>query len=211
MSIHYPAGTKARSRELLKEEKPKEKAKKESPLKGKHLLSAANRGQSFEDDINSTNLYYREKGLALVQKRPTPIKIVHVDYSKGAKITEAYFETQSTTDYNGIYKGHYLDFEAKSTRGKTSFPLGNIAPQQVDHLERVLSQGGIAFFLIELTKSEEVYLLDASYICRFYREAPRHSIPFDAIREHGVPVKQGFNPRLDYLKAVDLLYFDTRK
>jgi recombination protein U len=80
----------------------------------------------FEADINESNAYYLEHDLCLVTKRPTPINVVKVDYTHGAKITQAYFETQSTTDYNGVYQGHYLDFEAKSTQSKTSFPLHNI-------------------------------------------------------------------------------------
>ena len=58
----------------------------------KTLLSAANRGMSLEEDINLSNDYYREMGIALINKRPTPINIVKVDYSRGARITDAYFE-----------------------------------------------------------------------------------------------------------------------
>lgn len=200
MSIHYPAGTKPKRVVTPKKEK------KESPLKGRHILSAANRGQSFEDDINSTNEYYRNKDLAIIHKRPTPINIVSVDYSKGAMITKAYFETQSTTDYNGVYKGRYIDFEAKSTRSKTALPLGNIAAQQVEHLEKVLRHGGIAFFLIELARFSEFYLLPAEFVCRFYREKPRKSIPFSDIRTYGYVIKEGFSPRIDYLPVVDLVF-----
>lgn len=201
MSIHYPAGTKPKRVATT----PK-KEKRESPLKGRHILSAANRGQPFEDDINSTNEYYRNKDLAIIHKRPTPINIVSVDYSKGAMITKAYFETQSTTDYNGVYKGHYIDFEAKSTRSKTALPLGNIAAQQVEHLERVLRHGGIAFFLIELARFSEFYLLPAEFVCHFYREKPRKSIPFSDIRTYGYAIKEGFSPRIDYLPVVDLVF-----
>ena len=100
--------------------------------------SAANRGMNLEDDINSSNEYYRNKNICLIYKRPTPINIVKVDYSRGARIIDAYFEKQSTTDYNGVYKGKYIDFEAKNTTNKTSFPLHNIYKHQIEHLKQVL-------------------------------------------------------------------------
>ena len=50
-------------------------------------------------------------------------------------INEAYFRTPSTTDYNGVYNGYYIDFEAKETKNKTSFPLNNIHAHQVEHMK----------------------------------------------------------------------------
>ena len=32
-------------------------------------IAAGNRGMDFEEDINSSNLYYRDKGLCLITKR----------------------------------------------------------------------------------------------------------------------------------------------
>ncbi len=170
----------------------------------------ANRGMVFEADINSSNDYYLKIDRALISKRPTPINVVKVDYSNGAKITQAYFEKQSTTDYNGVYRGKYLDFEAKSTQSTTSFPLHNIAPQQVEHLERVIRHNGIAFFLINFALLNLTYLLPAQYICVFYREKPRKSIPLSAIKEHGILIKEGILPRYEYLDAVDQYYFPSK-
>lgn len=170
------------------------------------ILNAGNRGMSFEEDINISNEYYTDKGLALITKRPTPINVVKVDYSRGALITQAYFEKQSTTDYNGVYKGRYIDFEAKSTKNKTSFPLANITKHQIEHLKEVLSHNGIAFFLIQFEAFAEVYLLDASYIISFYENGDRKSIPYSEIKEHGSIVKQGLNPRLYYLDIVEEKY-----
>ena len=181
MKIKYPKGQEP--------EGVSAPLKVHKPAIGKRL-SAANRGMDFEADINIT-------------KRPTPINVVKVDYSHGAKITNAYFEKQSTTDYNGVYQGRYLDFEAKETKSKTSFPISNIAPQQVAHLEKVEKNGGFAFFLIHLSQTDETYLLKASYVCRFYREKPRKSIPFAEIRSEGYAVKEGYNPRFDFLAAFD--------
>ena len=80
---------------------------------------------NLEYDLNITNEYYRTIAKAYIYKKPTPIKLVKVDY-KHNKINEAYFDMPSTTDYNGLYKGKYIDFEAKETTNKTSFPLNNI-------------------------------------------------------------------------------------
>ena len=171
------------------------------------LLSAANRGLSLEEDINLSNEYYRDMGIALITKRPTPINIVKVDYSKGARITDAYFEKQSTTDYNGVYKGKYIDFEAKNTKSETSFPLSNISEHQIVHLRNVIKHGGIAFFIICFQIKNEVYLLDASFVIEFYEKGGRKSIPYSVFKEKGVLVKQDYTPRLHYIDAVETLYF----
>lgn len=170
-------------------------------------ISASNRGMDLEGDINLSNEYYKNSGIALVTKRPTPINIVKVDYSKGARITDAYFEKQSTTDYNGVYKGKYLDFEAKNTKSKTSFPLSNIEQHQIDHLKRVLEHGGIAFFIIQFQTRNEVYLLDASFVIEFYEHGERKSIPYEVFKQDGILIKQGFSPRLYYIDAVEAKYF----
>ena len=170
-------------------------------------LSSANRGMNLENEINLSNQYYRDHDICLITKRPTPINIVKVDYSKGAKITHAYFEEQSTTDYNGVYKSKYIDFEAKNTKSKTSFPLSNIEKHQIIHLRRVIEQGGIAFFIIQFQTLNEVYLLDASFVIDFWENGERKSIPYEVFKKEGLPIKQGYNPRLYYLDAVDIKYF----
>ena len=151
--------------------------------------------------------YYRDMGIALINKRPTPINIVKVDYSRGARITDAYFEKQSTTDYNGVYKGKYIDFEAKNTKSETSFPLSNISDHQIIHLKNVIKHGGIAFFIICFQLKNEVYLLDASFVVEFYEKSGRKSIPYSVFKEKGVLIKQDYTPRLHYIDAVETLYF----
>ena len=170
-------------------------------------LSSANRGMDFEHEINLSNAYYREHDICLITKRPTPINIVKVDYSKGAKITHAYFEEQSTTDYNGVYKSRYIDFEAKSTKNRTSFPLNNITKHQIEHLKQVIHHGGIAFFIINFQSLNKIYLLDAKYVIDFYENGERKSIPLDCFIKEGIEVKQGYNPRIDYIKSIEVKYF----
>lgn len=192
--IHYPGGVRP-----VAEFTGKTQPKKKMTMK----IAPGNRGMDFEAEINQTNDYYKEKDLAVFSKRPTPINIVKVDYSRGAKITEAYFETQSTTDYNGVYKGHYVDFEAKSVHGKTSFPLANIPRQQIEHLKYVLRHGGIGFFLIRFVAKEETFLVPASYVIDFYEKRERASIPLEDIRANGYLIPVGYRPRYDFLPLID--------
>ena len=62
------------------------------------------RGSTLEDMINRTNERYREKGLALIQKVPTPITPIKID-KEHRHITLAYFEQKSTVDYIGAVQG----------------------------------------------------------------------------------------------------------
>ena len=182
--MRYPNGKTYQKKENVEQ-------KKESAHRT--LLSAANRGMSLEEDINLSNDFYRDAGIALINKRPTPINIVKVDYTRGARITDAYFEKQSTTDYNGVYKGRYIDFEAKNTKSTTSFPLSNISEHQIVHLKNVLKHGGIAFFIISFQMKDEIYLLDASFVIDFYEHGKRKSIPYDVFTKEGVLIKQDYS------------------
>src|SRR5690625_1760422 len=113
----------------------------------------SNRGMTLEEDINVTNKYYLNSNLAVIHKKPTPIQIVNVHYPKrsAAVITEGYFQQSSTTDYNGIYRGKHIDFEAKETKSKTSFPLANIHDHQINHMRSIIKHGGLSFMIIRFT------------------------------------------------------------
>lgn len=172
----------------------------------------AHRGMSLEEDISLSNEYYLHASKAVIYKKPTPIQIVKVDYPKreAAKIVEAYYKKPSTTDYNGLYRGHYVDFEAKETKVKT-FPFANISKHQIDHLQRIIDHGGIAFVMIAFTSLNEVYLIDASYVIHDYYHAKRKSMTYDKIKTLGHIIPQGYQPRLDYLKVIDEVYFKEDK
>ncbi len=165
----------------------------------------ANRGMGLEDDLEQSNCHYRLHDIALIYKKPTPITIKKVTYpnQKYTKITDGYFKKSSTTDYNGIYKGFYIDFEAKETTSKTSFPLSAIHKHQFDHLEGVSKHGGIAFIIVRFSSNKETFLIGIDFIIDFLKKSDRKSIPYNIIKETAILIKEGYSPRLDYLSAVD--------
>ncbi|AYM03324.1 Holliday junction resolvase RecU [Levilactobacillus yiduensis] len=168
------------------------------------------RGMTLEEELNESNTYYEVTGQAVVHKKPTPIKIVKVDYPKrsAAVIKEAYFSTASTTDYNGVYQGHYLDFDAKETRNKSAFPLKNFHQHQIDHMRACSAQGGICFAIIKFVTRQEVFLYRATDLYAFWdaqQAGGRKSIPYADIAAKGILITAELQLPIPYLKAVDQL------
>lgn len=180
-------------------------------IKKKEALTYSNRGMSLEEDINRTNKQYLTNNLAVIHKKPTPIQVVKVDYPKrsAAKITEAYYRRSSTTDYNGVYKGYYLDFEAKETKNKKSFPLNNFHEHQIEHMKKTSKHGGISFSIVLFSTLNKIYLLPSGFLFKWwdqqFNKDGRKSIPIKEIEKENTLVPYGYNPRIHYLKIVDQL------
>jgi recombination protein U len=201
MNFHYPNG---------KRYVPKKADSSQKTIHRKNF-AYSNRGMTLEEDLNETNAYYLEQQIAVIHKKPTPVQIVQVDYPKrsAAVIKEAYFKQASTTDYNGLYKGKYIDFEAKETKFPTSFPLKNFHEHQIRHMEGVLHHNGICFVIVRFTALEEVYLLEAGHLLDFWKrmkEGGRKSITKKEVETLGHRIPLGLHPRIDYLRIIDYLY-----
>ena len=125
------------------------------------------RGSTLEDFINQTNETYREHGLALIQKIPTPITPVNIDQTT-RHITLAYFDQKSTVDYIGVVQGIPVCFDAKECNTLT-FPLQNIHQHQMDFMEAFEKQEGIAFFLIYFSAMEKYYYLSYEEAKAFWK------------------------------------------
>jgi len=170
-----------------------------------NINSHSNRGMNLEADLNDTNEYYRYNDIAIIYKKPTPITINKVDYKsrKDAVIKEAHFKVPSTTDYNGVYKGKYIDFEAKETKSLTSFPLINVHKHQIDHLENIYKHGGIGFIIVRFIRLNKTYLLFIEDLLNFLNNEKRVSIPISYFEKNAYVIKEAIRPRLDYLKVID--------
>ena len=195
-SINYPI------KKINNSSKPLRKVEKKSLNKDIH----SKLGMRLEEDINITNKYYLNHDIAVIYKKPTPIKIVRVSYLKrsAAKITEAYFKDPSTTDYNGIYKGKYIDFEAKECNNATSFPFSSIHKHQIKHLENVIKHGAIAFIILKMVKHNEVYLIKAQDFIKYYSKHERKSLPYSWIKENGYLIDNSRYTRpCDYIEQIN--------
>jgi len=195
---NYPNGSKVKGKKYQPEKFSQKK---------RHVVEFGKRGMNFEEAINQSNAYYLTHGFCVVHKKPTPIQIVKVDYPQRskAKISEAYFKQASTTDYNGVYKGKYLDFEAKETKQKTSFPFSNFHQHQLKHMEAVLEQKGIAFVLLFFSRLQRVFFYPAEKLIEQYRTSKRKSLKLSDIEQEGIELIIKIAPQIPYLEAVDVL------
>jgi len=169
-----------------------------------------NRGMWLENLINDSNSYYEYIDKALIYKKPTPIKILKVSYPDRSHtvINKAVFSSISTLDYNGIYKGRYIEFDAKETQSKTSFPLSNIHVHQLNHIKKIIYFGGIAFLIVRFVKLDETFILMGSDLINFINTHDRKSIPYSYFKEVGYVLELKYNPRLDYIKVIDYIIRD---
>jgi recombination protein U len=180
--------------------------------KNNKYVSFGNRGTTFEEEINLSNEYYLNYGLAVIHKKPTPVQIVRVHYPKrsAAVIQEAYFRQASTTDYNGIYKGKYIDFEAKETRNKTLFPLQNIHLHQALHIKEILKHGGITFILIKFSTLNRIFFITGEVFITYWdrmQNNGKKSLSLEELVKDCYELKQTYNPHVNYLEIVDKHYF----
>ncbi len=167
----------------------------------------ANRGMSLENDLNETNSYYRTYDIALIYKKPTPIRIAKTDY-KHMRITDGFFESPSTLDYNGVYKGRYIEFDAKETKSKTSFTINNIHKHQIDYIKKAIKHGGIIFLIVRFSTLQKDYLLKGDDLLKFIDENERKSIPLEYFQRNCYELHIKYSPRLDYIKAVDKIIIE---
>ena len=142
------------------------------------------RGSTLEELINNTNEYYRDHGLALVQKIPTPITPVKFDKEQ-RRITEAFFEKDSSVDYIGVVQGIPVCFDAKECMTDT-FSLQNIHEHQYRFMQEFEKQGGISFLMIMFTKRND-----------------RYYMPFSELSTYMERTKEGHAKNFKYLELND--------
>ena len=173
-----------------------------------HWNTRGLRGSAFEEMVNLTNQLYRQQGLALIQKVPTPITPIEVN-NREHTITKAYFGEKSTVDYIGVIQGIATCFDAKETQYK-NFPLKNIHHHQMVFIEDFINQNGVTFLLINFKFTQEIFFLPWEQLKSCYnlaQQGGRKSIPYaDFDKSFIVKNESGFP--VHYLEALNKWLID---
>ena len=162
------------------------------------------RGSTLEELINRTNEVYLEKGLALIQKVPTPITPIKID-KEHRHITLAYFDQKSTVDYIGVVQGIPVCFDAKECSTDT-FALQNIHPHQVEFMGNFEKQGGISFLIIFYSARNELFYLTYKDMMKFWnraQEGGRKSFRYEELdQDYYIQPKNGI--QVPYLETLQI-------
>lgn len=162
-------------------------------------------GLAFEERIKVSCEVYRKRGMALIHKIPTPWS---VSYDKAyKKVLSAYPQDKSSVDFEGIWQGKSIAFEAKSTTQSKRFDLRKVQDHQMEYLTIHQQQGGISFFLVEFSKLGEVYFISYKNMKSWMKASEnggRKSIPYNWIQTNCEIIMPG-RVTLDFLKVLERL------
>ncbi len=168
------------------------------------------RGDLTEEIINNTNEYLLRHNLALINKIPTPVKVLK---REGGKITDGFFEEKGLLDYIGICQGLPVAFDAKETKQK-SLPLSNIAEHQYEYIENFIKQGGYAFIICNYKSLERFYLVPGEIVLGYYYKSlsgGRKSIPEKELEEEYRIKFDKWTGILNYLPQLNHYYNQKEK
>ncbi|MBM7555817.1 Holliday junction resolvase RecU [Halanaerobacter jeridensis] len=169
-----------------------------------------NRGKSFEKMIQTSNQQYKFQNKAVVQKIPTPVKVLDINPQTG-NIRSGFYEQKSTVDYMGTYQGIALAFEAKETNVETRFDLSNIKEHQYSFLKSWVASGGIGFILLQFSTLDEIYYLPFGLLEEYWEQmnnGGRKSIPYNEIAKEDYKITNDGMIVVDYLAVVDEIFLD---
>ncbi|RED54774.1 Holliday junction resolvase RecU [Cohnella lupini] len=173
----------------------------------KAKIPRGNRGMAFESLINMTNTMYENQSIAIINKRPTPVKIM----KREANRIYGYLERPSTVDYDGHYRQRGIAFEAKSVAEGDRLDLSNVASHQVTYLGKCHYVGNaIAFLIVAFEAHRKVFMLPYPVLETFWKRQMdgirgTKSIHILEMEREGFEVRSGKVP-LDYLSVVDKVW-----
>lgn len=179
---------------------------KNSVKQKKKSVSYGNRGMFLEENIELANQQYKIKKVGLINKVPTPVKILKI--SSFGKVNGVITE-KSTVDYVGVVKTRLggsasVAFDAKETKNK-SLSFDNIAEHQLEYMKSFSDMGGLSFIIVYFSSLDRYFRLSIEqiedYIQRPYK-TNKKSFPLRFFEKEGIEIKEEKGRPLHYLKGI---------
>ena len=163
----------------------------------------ANKGKSFEDEIEKANAGYEQAGVANVQKISTPWTVIR----KGQRIVSAFPKGKSTLDFRGTVKGGTsISFDCKESEDERGLPLSYIKEHQIEYIRKALKVDEISFILCYMKGINKRFLITGivviEYWDRWQQNLKKHGFNFIPVHAM-VEVRSKDGIMLDYLSGVE--------
>lgn len=164
-------------------------------MRGSKFITTKNRGKYLETVIDASNRQYKQKGIAVINKIPTPTQVIR----KGKKLTGAFYTEKSTVDFIGIYDGTFIAFDAKEC-SEPRFAFNRLEGHQLDYLISIKEQGGQGFIIVLFKQENEMYRLTIEEYIELKDTINRKSIPLKWFQENKRPIKRSNGIAFNYLE-----------
>ena len=115
----------------------------------------ANRGMTFESYIEYANERYRNHGVAVVVKQPTPFKPIR---NRQGQVVSCKVEEKATVDYLGRYRGVPVAIEAKHT-STNRIRFDAVQDHQAKFLDDFVGEYGVGFGAVLVSFQMERFFL----------------------------------------------------
>lgn len=195
----------------------------------------AETGSGFQEAINRANEAYERSGRACITRKAIPgkflvssersswstlpvpslpptagIRLKAQDVRQSMAANEGWRrfipESKAEPDYGGTVApdGRAIFYDAKTTR-RNLLDFDNLHAHQIGFLERMGRLGAIAGFLVEFSRSAEVYFLPIQILVRWRDSIARKSLPQQFFCDYLTSAARGKGMLVfDYLAAIDV-------
>lgn len=119
------------------------------------MTTYGNRGMSFESFIEYANVRYRNEGIAVVSKQPTPFKPIR---NRQGKVVSCKVEEKATVDYLGRYRNIPVAIEAKHT-ASNRINFDAVQPHQAQYMDDFTGEYGCGFGAVLVSFNLERFFL----------------------------------------------------
>ncbi|WP_117275418.1 Holliday junction resolvase RecU [Mycoplasmopsis edwardii] len=140
-----------------------------------------NRGMFLEKIINITIENYWISSYAFIEKKGLPIVFSSIkERNNNLELQNAKLCKKSTVDYIGMFKGKFVCFEAKSCNIER-FDFKNIKQHQLDYLNLIDKNGGIAFVIIFFATQNMFFKVKVGSLNKWIKQG-LNSVSLDEIK-----------------------------
>ena len=103
------------------------------------------RGKQFEERLDASFAYYKQRGYAIIEKTPEPMRPAQ---SLGNGKFVAYFEKKAQPDYKGVIKGgREVVFEAKFT-ASDKMAQNRVLDKQAEYMDQHQALGARCYIIV---------------------------------------------------------------